>query len=94
MLSSDDLQTLKLEARDYMTTIVATITSDTLLVRVAKAAGLVNDSAFLPPRPDGQPYTDPEIATRMEAVVSAGVRKLTRLIDITATDTGSDASTS
>jgi len=87
VLGSDDLQTLKLEAPDYITTIVASLTSDPFLVRVAKAAGLLNDPAFFPPRPDGQPYTDVEIANRMKGLVSASVRKLTRFIDITATTT-------
>ena len=71
VLSSDDLQTLKLEAPDYLTTIVANLTSDSFLVRVAKAAGLLNDPTFFPPRPEGQPYTDPEIAGRMKGAVSA-----------------------
>ena len=76
VLNSDDLQTLKLEAPDYMTTIVESLTSDSFLVRVAKAAGLLNDPTFLAPRPDGQPYTDAEIAGRMKGLVSAIVRKL------------------
>jgi succinoglycan biosynthesis transport protein ExoP len=87
VLSSDDLQTLKLEAPEYLTTIVANLTSDSFLVRVAKTAGLLNDSTFFPPRPDGQPYTDPEIGGRMQGAVSASVRLKTRLIDISVTDT-------
>jgi polysaccharide biosynthesis transport protein len=93
VLSSDDLQTLKLEAPDYMTTIVASLTSDSFLVRVAKAAGLLSDPTFFPPRPEGQSYTDPEIASRMKGVVTASVRKLTRLIDISATDTNPERAT-
>ena len=87
VLSSDDIQTLDLQGLDIIPTIVATITSDSLLVRVAKAADLLNDPTFFPPRPDGQPYTDTEIAERMKKSVSAVGRKLTRLIDISATDT-------
>jgi polysaccharide biosynthesis transport protein len=78
-------ETVRLEAADYLTTIVATLTGDSFLVRVAKAAGVLNDPAFLPPRPE--PYTDGEIADRMRAIVSAEVRRLTRLIDISVTDT-------
>ena len=92
VLSSDDLQTLKLEAADYMTTIAAALTGDSFLVRVAKAADLLNDPAFFPPRPDGQPYTDAEIASRMKGLVSAGVRKLTRFIDVTVTTTNPEQS--
>ena len=87
VLSTDDVQTLRLEGLDVIPTIVANITSDSLLVRVAKAAGLLDDPTFFPPKPDGQPYTDTEIAGRMNKSVSAGARKLTRLIDISATDT-------
>ena len=87
VLSTDDLQTLKLEGVDVIPTIVATITSDSRLVRVAKAANLLNDPTFFPPRPDGQPYTDSEIAGRMKKSISASARKLTRLIDISVTDT-------
>ena len=87
VLSTDDLQTLKLEGVDVIPTIVATITSDSLLVRVAKAADLLNDPTFFPPRPDGRPYTDNEIAGRMKKSISASARKLTRLIDISVTDT-------
>ena len=54
-------------------------------MRVAKAAGILNDPSFLPPRPE--PYTDVEIADRMRAIVSANVRRLTRLIDVSVTDT-------
>ena len=70
VLTSDDIQTVRPEAADYITTIVATLTSDSLLVRVAKAAGLLNDPTFFTPKPDGKPYTDAEIAGRMKGVVS------------------------
>ncbi len=49
VLSSDDIQTLDLQGLDIIPTIVATITSDSLLVRVAKAADLLNDPTFFPP---------------------------------------------
>jgi polysaccharide biosynthesis transport protein len=87
VLPSDDIQTVRPEAADYITTIVATLTSDSLLVRVAKAAGLLDDPTFFTPKPDGKPYTDTEIAGRMKGVVSVVGRKLTRLIDVSATDT-------
>ena len=87
VLPSDDIQTVRPEAIDYITTIIATLTSDSLLVRVAKAAGLLDDPTFFTPKPDGKPYTDTEIAGRMKGVVSVVGRKLTRLIDVSATDT-------
>ena len=77
-------QAVRLEAPDYMTTIVATLTGDSFLVRVAKAANLLNDPEFFAPRPE--PPSDAEIADRMRMLVSASVRKLTRLIDVSVTD--------
>jgi polysaccharide biosynthesis transport protein len=81
-------ETVHLESPDYLTTIVATLTGDSFLVRVAKAANLLNDPEFFEPRPD--PYSDAEIADRMRAMVSATVRKGTRLIDVAATDTSAE----
>lgn len=78
-------EAVRLESPDYMSTIVASLTGDSFLVRVAKAANLLNDPEFFAPRPE--PYTDSEIADRMRALVSASVRRGTRLIDVTATDT-------
>jgi polysaccharide biosynthesis transport protein len=81
-------ETVRLEAADYLTTIVASLTGDSFLVRVAKTANLLNDPEFLEPRPE--PYSDAEIADRMRAMVSATVRKGTRLIDVAATDTNAE----
>jgi polysaccharide biosynthesis transport protein len=82
-------ETVRLESPDFLTTFVATLTGDSFLVRVAKAANLLNDPEFFAPRPE--PYTDAEIADRMRSIVSAEVRKvstsLTRLIDVSVTDT-------
>ena len=87
VLLSDDIQTVRPEATDYIPTIVANLTNDSLLVRVAKAAGLLDDPTFFIPKLNGEPYTDTEIAGRMRGVVSVVDRKLTRLIDVSATDT-------
>jgi polysaccharide biosynthesis transport protein len=81
-------ETVHLESPDFLTTIVATLTGDSFLVRVAKAANLLNDPEFFEPRPE--PYSDAEIADRMRAMVSATVRKGTRLIDVAATDTSAE----
>ena len=71
VLRTDDA--VRLEAPDYLTTVVATLTGDSFLVRVAKVANLLNDPEFFKPRPE--PYTDAEIADRMRSMVSATVRK-------------------
>ena len=81
-------ETVRLESPDFMTTIVASLTGDSFLVRAAKTANLLNDPEFFEPRPE--PYADAEIADRMRAIVSATVRKGTRLIDVAATDTNAE----
>ena len=60
-------EAVRLESPDYMTTVVASLTGDSFLVRVAKAAGLLDDPSFIPPRPES-PYTDAEIADRMRGL--------------------------
>jgi polysaccharide biosynthesis transport protein len=87
VLPSEDVQAVKPQETDYIPTIVANLTSDSLLVRVAKAAGLLDDSTFFKPKESGEPYTDVEIAGRMRGLITVLNRKLTRLIDITAKDT-------
>jgi hypothetical protein len=59
----------KLEAPDYTTTIAMSLTSDPFLVALQRLRPFER-SGLLPPRPDGQPYTDPEIANRMKGLVS------------------------
>ena len=87
VLPSDDVQTVKPQETDYIPTIVANLTSDSLLVRVAKAAGLLDDLTFFKPKENGEPYTDVEVAGRMRGLITVVNRKLTRLIDISAKDT-------
>ena len=87
VLASDDVQPVKPQETDYIPTIVANLTNDSLLVRVAKAAGLLDDPTFFKPKENGEPYTETEIAGRMRGVVTVVNRKLTRLIDISAKDT-------
>ena len=87
VLASDDVQTVKPQETDYIPTIVANLTNDSLLVRVAKAAGLLDDPTFFKPKENGEPYTDTEIAGRMRGAITVINRKLTRLIDVAATDT-------
>ena len=88
VLASDDVRPSSLEATDYIPTIVANLTSDSLLVRVAKAAGLLDDPTFFKPKENGEPYTEIEIAGRMRGIVTVISRKLTRLIDISANGYG------
>ena len=71
MLRSEEA--VRLESPDYLTTVVATLTGDSFLVRVAKAAGLLNDPSFIPPRPES-PIRTPKLQSHA-GVVSASVRK-------------------
>lgn len=87
VLPSDDVQTVKPQETDYIPTLVANLTNDSLLVRVAKAAGLPEDLTFFKPKENGEPYTDTEIAGRMRGMITVINRKLTRLVDISAKDT-------
>jgi succinoglycan biosynthesis transport protein ExoP len=91
VLPSEDVQRVRPEETDYIPTIVANLTGDSLLVRVAKAAGLLDDPTFFKPKENGEPYTDTEIAARVRGVISVANRKLgasaTRLIDVSAKDT-------
>ena len=66
-------ETVRLEAPDYLTTIVATLTGDSFLVRVAKAAGLLNDPAFFLLGPN--PIPMPKLPIACGAMVSAKVRR-------------------
>ncbi len=87
VLASDDVQPANPLQTDYIPTIVANLTNDSLLVRAAKAAGLLDDPTFFKPKENGEPYTDIEIAGRMRGLITVISRKLTRLIDISAKDT-------
>jgi polysaccharide biosynthesis transport protein len=87
VLPSVDVQTVRPQETDYIPTIVANLVSDSLLVRVAKTAGLLDDPTFFPPKETGEPYTETQIAERMRGTISVVNRKLTRLIDISAKDT-------
>ncbi len=72
---------------EELTTIAQTLMSDTVLLRVIKANELDKDPLFAPPKKDGSPYLDSELVGRFMRKVTVGLRRGTRLIDISVQDT-------
>jgi len=82
----EDVQPQVLTTDDYFNTVTQSFTSQTLMLRVARATGVDKDPKVFPPLPDGKPYSDTAIAQIMLKRISAELRRATRLIDITAYD--------
>ena len=72
---------------EELTTIAQTLMSDTVLLRVIKANELDKDPLFAPPKKDGSPYLDSELVGRFMRKVTVGLRRGTRLIDVSVQDT-------
>jgi capsular exopolysaccharide synthesis family protein len=81
-----EVQPENLETEDFLNTVVQSLTSTSLMLRVAHALGLEKNPAIFPPRLDGQSYSDAAIANAMRHRVSAVLRRGTRLIDISVED--------
>jgi polysaccharide biosynthesis transport protein len=75
---------------DAVKTVEQSLLSETLLVRVVKANGLDKDPTFAPPKKDGSPYADSELAALFKSRVSVALRRGTRLIDVVVGDTDPD----
>ena len=71
---------------DFLKTIEQAMLSDTFLLRVLKANGLDKDPTFAPPKKDGSAYLDSELAGRFRLKVTVGLRRGTRLIDVSVED--------
>jgi succinoglycan biosynthesis transport protein ExoP len=71
---------------EVLQTIEQALLSETLLLRVVKANGLDKDPSFAPPKRDGSAYLESELVARFKSKVAAGVRRGTRLINITVED--------
>jgi polysaccharide biosynthesis transport protein len=82
----EDVQPQNLTTDDYFNTVAQSFTSQTLMVRVARATGLDKDAKVFPPLRDGKEYSDAAIAKVMLKRISAQVRRTTRLVDITVLD--------
>lgn len=82
----EEVQPENLETEDYLNTVVQTLTSHSLMLRVAHAVGLEKDPKLFPPQPDGNGYSDAAIGKVMHQRVTAVLRRGTRLIDISVED--------
>ena len=74
------------ETNDYLNTVAQAFTSRKLMLRVIRSTGLDKDPRFAPPKPDGSPYTEIELADLMSPKVAVSVRRNTRLLDIIVSD--------
>ncbi|HEY5813425.1 MAG TPA: polysaccharide biosynthesis tyrosine autokinase [Terrimicrobiaceae bacterium] len=86
VVSIADIAEDKPEASDYLNTIVQAFTSRKLMLRVIKATGLEKDPSFAPPKKDGSPYTEIELASLMAEKVNVSLRRGTRLVDVSTFD--------
>src|SRR5260221_2140296 len=75
-----------LTSDDYLNTVAQSFSSETLMLRVARATGLEKDPILSPPLPDGKPNSDKAIAQKMLSGISAAIRRGTRLIEVTVLD--------
>jgi polysaccharide biosynthesis transport protein len=82
----EEVQPENLETGEYLNTVVQTLTSESLMLRVARAIGLDKDPTIFPPQPDGKSYSDATIAGAIRQRVNAALRRDTRLIDISVED--------
>ena len=82
----EDVQPQILTTEDYFNTVAESFSSESLMLRVARATGLDKDPKVFPPLPDGKPYLDTVIAQKMLERISTELRRSTRLIDITVLD--------
>jgi succinoglycan biosynthesis transport protein ExoP len=74
------------ETNDYLNTVAQAFTSRKIMLRVIRSTGLDKDPRFAPPKPDGSPYTEIELADLMSQKVAVSVRRNTRLLDIIVSD--------
>ncbi len=81
-----DVSPDKPETNDYLNTVAQAFTSRKLMLRVIRSTGLDKDPRFAPPKADGSPYTEIELADLMSAKVAVSVRRNTRLLDIIVSD--------
>jgi polysaccharide biosynthesis transport protein len=83
----DDVQHTELEMPDLIQTFVESLTSNTVLVEVAKKADLLKDPFFFPEIAKGGTSSDVQIADALRDHIHALLRRDTRLIDIVAEHT-------
>ena len=82
----EDVSEERPDLGDYLNTVVEGFTSRKLMLRVIRTLGLENDPNFAPPKKDGSPYTELELADLMSGKLAVSLRRNTRLIDVTTFD--------
>jgi capsular exopolysaccharide synthesis family protein len=80
----DNVSEENLSSQDYINTVVESLSSRKLMLRVVQESHLRQNPAFVQP---GSNPTDIQLADKMRSKVSVKLRKGTRLIDITVSDT-------
>ena len=86
VLKIDNVSDEKQDSTDYLNTVVQAFTSRKLMLRVIRSMGLENDPKFAPPKKDGLPYNEIELANLMSSKVGVSLRRNTRLVDVTVFD--------
>ncbi len=86
VVQMDDVREVNPSTLDFMNTVVQALTSRNLLLRVVDANNLRSNPDFAPPRRDGRPHSDIELADRLEEKTTVKLRRLTRLVEITVED--------
>src|SRR5580704_14139742 len=73
LTNMEEVQPENLETDDYLNTLVQSLTSESLMLRVALAIGLEKDPKAFPSRSDGKSYSDAAIANAMRHRVTAAL---------------------
>ena len=68
--------------QEMFQTVIASLSSHGFLKRVVETNKLDEDPRFLPPKPDGQPYSVEEAGYHFGSMMTAEMRPGTRLIDL------------
>jgi succinoglycan biosynthesis transport protein ExoP len=83
----EDIQSAKLNAEDYLQTIVQSLTSNSVMAGVAQSLGLDKDPTLFPGIQNGKVYPEIAMASFIRPKVHVSLRRDTRLIDVVAEDT-------
>lgn len=75
-----------IESREFMNTVIDSLSSTKLLARTMRASGLDKRADFIAPRQDGQDFNDLELANRIRWMVFPRQHEGTRVISITVED--------
>ena len=84
VLNVENVSEINPSSPDFINTVVETLTSNNLLLRVVEANKLAENPDFA--RPRDTPYSEIELANLMKRKVKVSSRRNTRLVDITVED--------